>query len=125
MENKFLSLLLLAALLFSGCKSTESNLYKATGVTVITVDGAMKAWADYVKTGRASQGDQDKARAAYEKYYRAILVEKAAIIAYKSSGETNALSKVLGTISAASAELVGLLETLLPTETVLKLKGEL
>jgi len=74
--------LFLAALLTlpTGCKSTSSTAVKiATEVeaaTVVTVDGAMKGWADYVNAGKATAPQVTAVHAAYDKYYAAQLIVK-------------------------------------------------
>lgn len=123
-------LLLLAStpLLYLGCKNLETNTYKATGVVIISVDAAMKAWGDYV---RAYQGtvrsvpldNQRTVKAAYDKYYAAVQLERSAITAYKTGTDTNALIRVLGIVEGASAEVIRLIETFLPPDRLAALKG--
>jgi len=108
-------LLAFCSMQFAGCKSPETVAYKVTGATVLTVDAAMNAWGDYVRAGRATDAQQAKVREVYGKYLAAIQLERAAVLSYKANGDTNAISRVIGTVSASSSEVIGLIQAFLPT----------
>lgn len=106
-----------------GCKSPESTAYKATGTVIITVDNAMQAWGDYVRTGVASVEQQQQVKDVYDKYYQSVMIERDAVISYKTNPDTNALLRVVGAVSASSADVIGLIIKFLPPPAVAKLKG--
>jgi len=75
--------LFLAALLTlpTGCGSTGTSTAvkiatEVEAATTITVDGAMKGWADWVNAGKATAPQVTAVHAAYDKYYAAQLIVK-------------------------------------------------
>lgn len=70
--NKIISSFLLVAILATGCATYLENTGKTLASVAITVDGAMKGWASWVKTGHATQANEDSVKAAYEKYQLAM-----------------------------------------------------
>lgn len=112
-------LLLPLLLLLLGCQSA----YKTTGVTIVTVDAAMNAWGDYVRAGLSTPEEEAKVKSAYDKYYAAIQGEKAAVIAYKSTGDTNGLNNALIAVQSATPAVVALIFEFLPPGDTARLKG--
>lgn len=124
--KKVLSQLLILALLavaFSACKSPETTAYKATGAVIISVDTAMQIWGDHVKAGKATADQIAKVGSIYNKYLATVKVERTAINAYKTNHDTNVLNQVIGIVAASSSDVIGLVESFLPPETLIKLKG--
>jgi hypothetical protein len=107
-----------AALSFIGCKSTPQTVaVKTEGVIIKSVDTAMMAWKDYTDTHVVSQSSIDKVHSAYDKYYRAQIVAKAALEAWIASKtpdnekEWETANRAIGEASANVIELVkGLLK---------------
>jgi hypothetical protein len=110
-----LSVLLgLAVLLPTGCSSTpEAVATQAAGTQVLTVDAAMKGWADWVNQGRATQEQVDKVRDLYMTYYIAAKAEEKALIAYVGSSTNNPASvdwpAAARAVQAAQADLLALI----------------
>ena len=115
------SIALLAFLL--GCASTEDIAYKATGTTVVTVDGAMKGWLDYKNTHTVPQDQIDRVKSAYNKYYATVQAEKDAVIAFKTNTDTNALTRAITLSSTAASDLIGVVMQFLPPVEAAKVKG--
>lgn len=86
-----LKFLVCAALLLSGCNTTPERVaLTITNAQVIAVDSAMASWALYAKTGRANPKQIEQVKRAYEVYYAAALVEKAAWLGYVERDKTKA-----------------------------------
>lgn len=114
-----------AILLNCSCKSSpEVSAYKSTGVVVVTVDSAMKAWGDYVRAGLASVDSQLKVKATYDKYYLTVQAAKAVITVAKSNNSTNQVVNTVAIISSAGAEVIGLVESFLPPDRLIKLQTQ-
>jgi hypothetical protein len=113
------------ALLLPGCSTTaDRTAITAAGTQVISVDAAMKAWADYVNQGLATQSQVDQVHALYDKYYAASLVEKAAWTAYVSgASDATAWQKAVSIVAATEKPLIDFITSLLPSSTVAQLKG--
>lgn len=109
-------LLLSAVLLLTGCANWKQAGYKSTGVVVITVDAAMKAWAGYVAAGQAKPQQEVQVKAAYEKYQKAALVLIAAGKAATTNGTRAPFDAGVAAASAAQADLVALVSSFLPTK---------
>jgi hypothetical protein len=122
--KKSIILTVLLASLFIGCKSAEDVAYKSTGVVVVTVASAMNAYRDACSVGLIASNKQDQVRAIYNKYYGAVQVERSAIESFKSNTNTNDLYKAVAAVSAASADVISLIEQFLPPDRLLKLKGK-
>src|SRR5712671_6391455 len=74
-----------AAIGLVGCGTPASTAYRAEGIVITTVDGAMQAWAEWVKGGHATQAQVDAVKAAYNKYYDAQQAALQAVDAYIAS----------------------------------------
>lgn len=101
---------------FPGCQSSPPVVaYKAEGVIITTVDTAMKAWKDYVKTsGKATQKQVDVVKAAYQKYYDAQQVAKVALTEYVAA-QTDATRATWESAMAAATKAQGDIITLIQT----------
>jgi len=106
----FVAVSLLAAV--CGCASLETTAYQTIGAVAITVDGAMNAWGDYVRAGHATASDELRVRAAYGNYQQTMRTLHVAVTAYKLDEASNAgaLKTALDAMSAASAELLTVIE---------------
>lgn len=107
-----LFLLFISLSLCISCTSLENVAYKTTGSVVVSVDGAMRVWGDYVRSGSATVNDQLRVRDVYEKYQSAIKVERSILVAYKTTPDDTALNAAMSALSNASGELVTLVQSL-------------
>jgi hypothetical protein len=118
--------LLVAALVgvtINGCQSPEKTTWRVTGTAIVTVNGLMSAYADACVAGLIASNKQAQVRDAYGKYAAAMAVEKAVILSYKVNQDTNALYQAVAAASAASADLIGLVQLFLPPDRLVKVKG--
>lgn len=121
-----LALLILGApLVTTGCKTTPAvAAYKAEGVVITTVDAAMQAWAEYIKSGHGTQAQLDTVKADYETYYNAQLIVKVTIQKYilltnQSQDTTQAaadLATANASLSTAETALITIINTFLNTK---------
>lgn len=81
-------------LVMSGCGTTPTDtLYKVEATTITTVDAAMLAWADYVRSHPETPQSQRKAvKSAYQEYYGAQLVVAAAVATGQTPNTANVLA---------------------------------
>lgn len=79
-------LLFATGISFTGCATPPLRVANsAANVQIDSVNAAMDAWGDYVRSGKATQAQVDKVHAAYDKYYSALKVEKDAMLAYQGA----------------------------------------
>lgn len=121
MIRKTLLLLSLVALLGAasfGCHTPPATVaYRAEGVTISAVDKGMQAWADYVNSGAASSSQVTLVKNAYNQYYQAQLLAKAAFEKFLASNNpTDQASLDLANKAVIDAQqaLITLLQTFLP-----------
>lgn len=105
---KKLSILLLSALLLSGCsgcKSTPQQIaYQAAGTTIVSVDTAMKLWGVYVATNHPPVSQELAVKAAFKKYQAAMAVVCDAGAIYASTaGSTNLIGAASSALQTAVA----------------------
>lgn len=111
--------LVVSLTLTPGCGTTpQSKATQASGIVVQTVDSAMKAWADYVRTYDITvpQSQRDDVHKAYTAYYNAQLVAKAALeqwVASKSNADEASWAKADAARQAAETALISLINNLL------------
>lgn len=127
--NKLLTAIFLAGILIfgtaSGCKTSPEDIaYKTVGTINITASSAMEGWLDY-KNSRTNVPPAQIAavKAAWDKFYAANQAAKVAIVAFKTNTDTNALNKSIAVVSAAQAEVIGLVLQFLPASKAAALKG--
>ncbi len=99
-----LSLAVVIALTAACSASAVKTEYVALGVTVHSVDLAMTVWGQYVRDGLAKPGQEDKVRAAYQKYQDAIVVAKAGLGLSDNSATP-------ADLSAAAAALIDVVQS--------------
>lgn len=102
--------------LLTGCANWKQASYKGTGTAVVTAEAAMKAWASYVVAGQATADQEAKVKAAYEKYQKAALTLIAAGKSATANGNRAPFEIALTASAAAQADLVALIQSLLPTK---------
>ena len=108
---------LIVAPIATSCKSPATVAYQVSKGSSLTVETALAAWNDYVKSGRATLEQESQAKAAFEKYQAAqVAVLDAAIVysvAKDSATEPDAKARLNLAIAAsgpAFADLVKLLQ---------------
>jgi len=99
------SLLLLAA----GCASFERTSGKALASSALTVDAAMKAWAQYVVLQHPPADQEAKVRAAYEQYQRSMRLAQDAWLAAVNSGDKTWWESAFLSLTQNEATLLALI----------------
>lgn len=115
----------LAVLPLTGCASTQRNAYRTVGITTVTVDHAMQAWAEFVNAGHADPAQIDAVRSAYAKYFAAmnVAIDIGKSAATAPDADTTALATALTLAADAQANLLNLIQQFLPPEKAAALKG--
>jgi len=76
---------------YTGCSTTQvQTITKTEAVLISSVDTAMNVWHDWVVAGKATQAQVDAVKKAYNYYYDAQQVLKAALEMSTVSTGTNA-----------------------------------
>lgn len=89
----------------SGCNSTPTQItIKAEGVIITSVNTGMQIWSDQVNAGHATQAQVDTVKTAYNAYYDAQMVAKAAIEQVLASGSTNTVDITTANAGVGNAE---------------------
>lgn len=107
-------LLLLLAL--TGCASYMDTTAKGLSSVAITVDSSMKGWAQWVKMGKATVGDEAKVQAAYEKYQAAMATAESAYLAVARLDTTemrSALNVAVAALDGSKGDLINLIKELM------------
>ena len=99
----FLSLIL-ATVIYSGCKSPVQTAIKAEGVLIVSVDTGMNLWHDRVVAGKATQSQVDAVHKAYNAYYDAQMTAKAVIEKVLTNVSTNSADVTMANLAVANAE---------------------
>lgn len=113
--KKLLFIAALSASLFTiGCATPATRVATTVaGAQVITVDAAMKAWADYSNSGKSTQAQIDAVASIYAKYYQAAQAEKAALIAFQAAPENQPKwQTALTVVQSCESELIALVQSL-------------
>lgn len=75
-----IALLAITLLINGGCGSTPiQNAIKVEAPLITSVNAAMTLWSAYVKSGKATQAQINTIKQAYNTYYNAQLIVKAAL----------------------------------------------
>lgn len=104
--NKYIliGLLAIAPIVYVGCGSTPIATANNTNAIIITsVNTGMTAWSSYVASGKATQQQVDAVKAAYNTYYNAELILKAALMTAITS--TNGIDLSKQTVDMQNAEV--------------------
>lgn len=96
--------------LYTGCKTPPAVIAtKAEGVIVNSVDVGMNTWKLYVtaniSNGKVTQKQLDDVHAAYDTYYNAQLIAKAALETYIITGSTDMTAINTANASVAQAQV--------------------
>lgn len=120
----FSSLVAIALTLsIEGCSTTGSQsptviAYKTVASTTTTVDTARQAWNQWVITGHATVDQVTKVANDYALYQQSMATAQVAINSYNANPDPNQLNKVMAAVSDSSANLLGLINTIMaPTAT--------
>lgn len=120
--------LLVVLALFTGCASLEHNAYVGIGATTTAVELARQAYIDHVNTCACVTTQQfTRVEADYLVYQRSVKVAQDIILQLKASGASNdsALQQALAAVAASSADVIALIETILPPPKTATLKLQL
>ncbi len=104
-------------LIVSGCSTdAQRATYGTTAITHASVRAAMAGWSRHVASGKATIQDEQKVKAAYEKYRQSQLAIINTAQAFGKAGavDPTAQDRIQATLDAsgkALAELIGLLNT--------------
>lgn len=110
--HQFFSLLLLAALL--GCATPEQGAYRVIGSIVVTVDGTMNGWGDYVRAGLSTPDEEAQVKAAYERYQATMRLARVTIATANAQPDgSSKIDTALATIQASSGQLIAIIQQLL------------
>lgn len=100
---------------FNGCGTPVQTAYKTEGTIVVTVDGAMSAWQDYVVAGHATRAQDEAVRSAYGKYQAAMTLALNATAAASGTGTNPAdMQTKIKNVSAFAADFVALVSKFIP-----------
>lgn len=116
------------ALMLAACASFERNTYRTIGSVATATEAARKSWVDYVTQQRALQPDpakrQDlelkvlKVGVIYSQYQTSMRAAQQAIAVYRSAPTNQApVLTALGAVSAASGDLVALVNSIVQSST--------
>lgn len=99
--------------LLTGCASNQT-VYRTSGTAKVTADAAMRSWGKYVSQFRPPVSQEQKVKAAFDKYQAAQLLLLDSAIAYRqaeaSGGDkSSAQAKLDAAVAGASAALTDLL----------------
>lgn len=109
--------LALGLLTFTGCTTgTNNNVAKAESVAIPSVNAAMDLWKTRVESGLVTQKQVDQVKVAYEAYYHAQLVMKAALeksISSKLPSDEAATAAAAKSATEAQAAIIAIIQQLL------------
>ena len=111
MKYLFYCLILAGILITSGCATANRNTYRATSTAAISVDTAMKIYADLVVAGKVSVENQDKVKKAYSTYQRSMLLVQDVVNSKVLIDDATWTSAMTSALSAAK-NLVALIQGL-------------
>jgi hypothetical protein len=106
-----ISMLILAALLLSACRTTSplDVSAKTLASTVQSVDAAMQGYATAVVLDLVKPDDQAKVRKLYEDYQAAVAVAETAITTAIKTGDAGSLAATSAALTAARDPLLAFL----------------
>lgn len=115
MKKLFAILFAFVALSFApGCKSPERTAFVAVGSVGTTANAAIGAYSEWIKTHPQTADEKAAVHQAVQAYVNAMEASRAAVTAYKSgTGTKDTVDLTLDAISAASANVVALITSIL------------
>ena len=97
----------------SGCGTTpKQRTYTSIGITITSVETAMKLWNNWVGLGKATIEDEIKVRGLYEKYQASMRLLKLVVISQQNeTGEIaeTAIDNIIKTTEIARLEVINLI----------------
>ena len=116
--------MVLGAATWSGCGTTaQQSAYQAVGTLGVTAAAAMQGWADWAKSGKATDSQILTVEKAYRAYVNAYNVMVDAGKATVGSQNTAALQTAVQVVAACEADVVSLVMQFLPPDVAAKLKS--
>lgn len=98
--------------IITGCGSTpNTKTTKVVGTVTTTVDAAMNGWGAYVRSGKATIEQRNDVRNAYLKYQAAMRIAEQATVTALSNTNAPSYQVALNAASAASVDLIALIES--------------
>lgn len=102
---KLLAIVSLSLALFTGCNTPPTTVaYRVEGVVITTVDKGMNAWRDYVVAGFATKAQVLQVKDAYDKYYNAQLLARAAFEKAMAEADSATAADEIATANKAVAD---------------------
>lgn len=89
----------------TGCSTSAIGVIaKSEGVLITSVNTGMNVWGDYVRAGHATQSQVDQVKSAYNDYFNAQQLAKAAIEKKMASGSTDTTEVDTANAAVTNAE---------------------
>ncbi|MGD0650953.1 MAG: hypothetical protein ABSA97_07415 [Verrucomicrobiia bacterium] len=129
--TNFHGLMLLALLPFfflTGCASIQKASYNTIGTVVVSVETARESFVAYENQCLCvTQAQHDKVETVYRQYQAAMKLAQDVEVSVTASGGQNqtALQTAINAVTASAADLIALIEQLLPADKSLTLKNSL
>ena len=104
-------LALAALIVVAGCATPEVTAYKSESVVITSVDTGMNIWRDYVNAGHATREQIVLVHKAYDTYYNAQFIAKAALelyISHKTDTSAETVAKANQAVADAQVALINL-----------------
>lgn len=119
--SRLLLVTLLVSTLLCGCATPERSAFRSIGAIVITVDTATSAYYQY-REHHYNPALDLKIKEGYQLYQKTMAVVKDTEISYKNGNvDRNSWEKLMDAVSASASDLIALIRSALPKETVKQL----
>lgn len=102
----FVTILALSCMVTNGCKTADTVAYRTIGSAVQLVDTTMKVWGEYVRAGFATEADEARVKAAYQKYQLYMSSLKDSIEQYKQGFQSKEQLQEATAKASSSAESI-------------------
>lgn len=109
-KSSIIIICILGSGLVMGCSTLETNSFKVIKITTATVDKAMLSWGDYVKTGQATIGDEEKVFKAYESYQAVMRTARVSVETYLANKDRDKINQVLAQVQDVGIQVVAIVE---------------
>lgn len=94
-----------SSILVTSCGTTPvTNAANADALLITSVNTGMTTWAQYVNAGKATQSQVDAVKNAYDTYYNAQLIVKAALETSITTTNANAADSASASAAVTNAE---------------------
>lgn len=112
--------LIIALAFVVGCANLETNAFRTIGMVQVSASAAIDGWRDYVATGKATKGDEDRARQLWTRYQEATVIAEKAQKAYSATKDVSQLQAAASVMAAAGGDLVEFVYGFIPSPTAKK-----